>query len=542
MPGPTRGALPAILLLAAALHASGIARSLLPAQDGLKFIRIARAVQTQPWADVIRGSDQHPLYPALVALVEPLVACVRGHNPETWRIAAMLVAALASLLLLIPLHGLARELFGCRIADLAALGFVLLPLPMTIGRDTLSDSLALLGFVASLRLGLAALNGKGWAPALGCGVAAGLGYLARPEVLVAPFAVVATGCLRSWVGAEAPSFRLAWPRLAGLTVAFLAIVGTYALVKGEVSEKLALRQAASLTDSPKLKHKIVRTSQHWLPKGLDDPRWSFEPKEEPSIITRRPLSAVARSLVAQWAVALGIVLAVFATWGLVRDSHIRRVVASGDEAERPDPSNIGRLLVAVYLGFFLLILMSHEWRMGYLSDRHTLTLVIASLPWAAAGVFVCARGLALKLKLSPRRARVMWALMLATALATGVGLQLKTAHPSRWGHHAAGRWLAANAHAGDAVLDTRGWAAFVSTLPAYDYWHVRQAFSDNHLRYIVVGDDELRASSRRAATLRAVLAYAAVPVASFPARQGARATGVWVYQYERPDSWEGLNQ
>ncbi len=146
----------------------------------------------------------------------------------------------------------------------------------------------------------------------------------------------------------------------------------------------------------------------------------------------------------------------------------------------------------------------------------------------------------LKLNLSRAGARLVWGLMLAVAVATGVGLQLKPAHPSRWGHRAAGLWLARNARAGDAVLDTRGWAAFVSALPSYDYWHVRQAFSDSHLRYIVVGADELSATSRRAATLKAVLAYAAAPVASFPARAGGHSAGVWVYRFDRPQSWEGL--
>ena len=64
------------------------------------------------------------------------------------------------------------------------------------------------------------------------------------------------------------------------------------------------------------------------------------------------------------------------------------------EGERPDPRNTGRVLVAVYLALFTLVLVRHELRMGYLSDRHTLTLVTLSLPWAAAGTFVCARGLA----------------------------------------------------------------------------------------------------------------------------------------------------
>ena len=44
----SRRLLVAIVLLAAALHAIGMARAILPAQDGLKFIRIAREFQTSP--------------------------------------------------------------------------------------------------------------------------------------------------------------------------------------------------------------------------------------------------------------------------------------------------------------------------------------------------------------------------------------------------------------------------------------------------------------------------------------------------------------
>ena len=67
------------------------------------------------------------------------------------------------------------------------------------------------------------------------------------------------------------------------------------------------------------------------------------------------------------------------------------------------------------------------------------------------------------------------------------------------------------------MLDTRGWARFVSGLPGYDYWHVRQALTDSHLSYILVGLDELKASSPRAATLRALLAYVGTPLEEFPA-------------------------
>ena len=71
----------AIVVLAAVLHGISISRSLLPAQDGLKFIRIARQFQNDPWPDVVRDTDQHPLYPALIAAVEPFFARWSARDP-----------------------------------------------------------------------------------------------------------------------------------------------------------------------------------------------------------------------------------------------------------------------------------------------------------------------------------------------------------------------------------------------------------------------------------------------------------------------------
>ena len=161
----------------------------LPAQDGLKFIHVARQFQKDSWPDVVRDTDQHPLYPALVAVVEPAVAVFRGTGPETWRIAAQVVAALASLALLFPLYGLARSLFDTRIACMAVAIYALLPVPAEVGHDTLSDSLGLLAILLSLRWGALAVRTGRWQSALAAGLAGGIGYLARPEAILAPAAV-----------------------------------------------------------------------------------------------------------------------------------------------------------------------------------------------------------------------------------------------------------------------------------------------------------------------------------------------------------------
>ncbi|MHC5540303.1 glycosyltransferase family 39 protein, partial [Singulisphaera rosea] len=475
----------ALALLAAALHVFAIARTFLPAQDGLKFLRTARQFQASPWVDVIRGTDQHPLYPALVALAEPVIATILGHGPDTWRIAAQTVAAIASVGLLIPLFLLTRALFDGRIGLVAALVYVVLPLPAAIGHDTLSDSLALLAALSALAFGEKALRSHGWIAPIGCGIVSGLGFLARPEVLVVPVAVLLTSATRRRWSFVAPA---ALPRFAGLAIAFLTLVGAYATVKGQVSEKLALRQGTLIGGHAP----VVRRAAQWLPPGLNDSRWDFSPKEESEVSGVSTLGTTSLRLFDQWAEGLCGVFAFFAIWGMARDRFIRGLCGGENPSNASGPA-YGRRLLAVYLAMFSLVLIRHTLRLGYLSDRHTLMLVLATIPWAAAGTFVCARGLAIKLRLEPRARRLAGVSMVSALIVAGVVLQTKTSHPSRWGHRAAGEWLATHTNPSDAVLDTRGWASFVSRRSSYDYWHVRQAFTDSHLAYVVVGTDELEA-------------------------------------------------
>jgi hypothetical protein len=188
----------------------------------------------------------------------------------------------------------------------------------------------------------------------------------------------------------------------------------------------------------------------------------------------------------------------------------------------------------------LVSLLRHGTSLGYLSGRHTLALVAISTPWAAAGTFVCLRGLKVKLPWNPRVAGATGILGMSLVVGILVLYQLRPSHPTRWGHWAAGRWLAEHATPSDVVLDTRGWARFICGAPGYDYWHVRQALTDSRLSYVVVGHDELEAKSGRAKTLGSLLAYAATPVQEFPSFAGDQNVGVRIYRFHRPDSWEGI--
>jgi hypothetical protein len=192
----------------------------------------------------------------------------------------------------------------------------------------------------------------------------------------------------------------------------------------------------------------------------------------------------------------------------------------------------------VFALLFIAILVRHANSLGYLSERHALPLVLVSMPWAASGLRTVWDRATNRFHLAPRRSRRLAAVLIAMAVVGGLAFQSRPTHPSRWGHQAAGEWLRKHAHPGDAVLDTRGWAGFLSGLPAYSYWHVRQALTDSRLRYVVVDRVDVEAKSDRARTLKALLAFAATEVAAFPARQEGGKPAVWVYRFQAPDSWE----
>ena len=204
-------------------------------------------------------------------------------------------------------------------------------------------------------------------------------------------------------------------------------------------------------------------------------------------------------------------------------------------------SSDGKRLILVYALAFAAIALRHGYTLGYLSGRHALSLIVVTVPFAASGMLAWSDGFGRRWQVGPILGRRLGTAGLLALAVAGMAAQGKAGHPSRWGHLAAGTWLRDHSAPDAKVLDTRGWASFVRGIPGYDYWHVRQALSDKQLKYVVVGADELAAPSRRAATLRAMLAYAGEPVAEFSGRRDGRGTGVKVYRFDPPQSWEGIH-
>ncbi len=521
-----------VAVFAAVLHVAGIARTLVPAQDGLKFIAVARRFQTDPWIDAIRGSDQHPLYPALVAAAEPVAAAVLGAGPESWRIAAQGVSAVASVLLLFPLFALARAVFDERIALVAVFVHVLLPVPAEVGRDALANAVGLSGMFACLWLGAKAVERDRWRFAAASGLVGGLAYMARPEAILAPLAV---GLVFGWNAVRARGVRslAKFPAPAALGLAALVCVGGYALAKGEVSEKLAIRHAAGLGSQIK----ILRTVPQPLPKGLEGAGLDLSPKEESGDEALAGPVAALTELGRRWWDEMCWGFAIMALWGLARRRFIQ--ASSGRSGAGRAELSVLAAFVAVYVGGVVL----NGSKLGYVSGRHALPLVAVATIFAAAGVVICLRRLGPRLPISPatwRGAVVSGTVVVATVLSV---YQLREGHESRRGHWRAGRWLAENAGPDERVLDTRGWARFVAGRgDGYDFWHVPQALSDRGLTYVVVGRDELEAGSRRAESLNSLLAFAASPVRDFPEIVDGRDVGTRIFRVNQPVAWEGFRR
>jgi Dolichyl-phosphate-mannose-protein mannosyltransferase len=511
-----RRPLPWILFLAVMLHGLGIARTLLPAQDGLKYIRVARDFGHQPFLDVIRGSDQHPLYSFLVAVLHGTIEPFIGNGAVGWRVAAQSTALIATLFLLIALYDWTKHFESRRTAAWACLIWLALPIPSRLGHDTLGDGIAWAAILITLTASVRWLDSGSRRAAIVCGIASGVGYLARPEVALAPVALAIVAGLKTIRRRQA--FKPIY--IAQTWAVFLAIVGFYALAKGEISEKLSLRLATGIGPSAAVRSQSV--VQPTL-EALRGPEWDFTPKEE----TERPIEggipgAVGR-LVQATGEGLGWLGGALAIAGIVLGRS--RAGSAG-------------LIGAVFAVGFAAVLIRHETAFGYLSERHAMPLVLLCLPRVAMGLRMSILRLASWRGWPARGRRLARLAVVLCFIALGFSLQAKPAHPSRWGHWAAGQWLKEHANVNESVLDTRGWAAFVSELRAYDYWHVRQALTDSSLSYVVVTQAELEAPSRRAASLRALLAQTATIAAAFPERIGGHDTAIRIYRFQRPAAWE----
>src|SRR6516164_7141219 len=169
------GCLTLLVLLAVGLRGWQIAHTEVASRDSISYIRIAWQLEHGSWREVLPHSPQHPGYPLTVlGMSLPVRHFMPDDLPRAWQFSAQLASALASVLLVVPMFYLGRELFDRRAAFWACVLFQCLPSSGKVMSDGLSDTLFLLFACAGLWLAALSLRRRSkWLFAL-TGLAGGL--------------------------------------------------------------------------------------------------------------------------------------------------------------------------------------------------------------------------------------------------------------------------------------------------------------------------------------------------------------------------------
>jgi hypothetical protein len=468
--------------------------------DGLRYIDQARRIDQGAWVDGVFRSVDHPAYPLAIAVVHRGLG---GSTPEAWQHGAQVASILAAVLLVLPLYLVSLELFGARVAWLACLLCYVVPLNAHVMADALSESWFLLFWMWGLWTALKFLKDGtfAWLP-LTIGFSA-LAYLARPEGLLLPAAMVATLGLMPLLR----STRLYWPRWWA-AVAFLVIgpgliVGPYIFAKGGLGTKPAVQR-------------ILGTA----------------PKSAPDAVER------ARPLDPNQSTATTYVLATRAVVAAIRDAvtiPLLPFALIGIWACRPFAP---RARIWLFLGVILVASTSALVRLhatgGYCTPRHAMILGLLLIPAAAAGVTRVLDRVAIPgdwVGLGEGRFRpgpAIWGVLLAAYLGWCAPALFAPVNDGLGGYREAGAYLAQNVPPGARVVDVTGWSLYYADRPGYTFANLIEAPADPQLRWVVVRDAHLKGPWGYCDQLRALVA-GLEPIADFTSGTGPRRAHVYVF-------------
>lgn len=462
----TLGHLAILLLLTAGLRGWLVFNTSVAARDSIGYIRYALQLEQLPLGRVLRDSQQHPGYPALLLFVsQPIRWYLGGITPVSMQLSAQLASSLASILLVVPMYFLGRELFDRRVGFWSALLFQCLPVGSRVMADGLSEATFLLFTTSALILALRALRLRSPVRLILSGMAGGLAYLTRPE---GALVTVATGLVL--VGLQIyPLWRRPWwevvRNLTLVSLAALAVGGPYAYIIG------------NFTNKPTPRHVIDDTlGQAPASGGSEDRPQSCVQEPRPAggrILTAAlfgiyaPSDLEHRYVWGLWAIATEVAKAyqylfclpvILGAWWF---RQRLRVVP-------------GAWIVLVLAGLHTLVLWRLAVVVGYVSERHVLLPVLCGIfPGIAILLLIIDALVAMRwrqrftLGHTPAPSRPGWRTGLATAAlgtwcALGVGETLRPLHINRAGHRAAGEWLAEHANVADPLTDPFCWAHYYS--------------------------------------------------------------------------------
>jgi hypothetical protein len=451
-----------LMALAAGIGAWLFWHTEVAARDSIGYIRMAWMFQHQPWAAVLRNGGYHPGYPVLILAMSQVVRLC-GSLPEavTMQVSAQLTSILASVLLVFPMFYLGRELFPRRVAFWACVLFLCLPASGRVLGDGVSEPTFLLFAVSALYLAVRALRGNSPVCFALCGVCGALAYLTRPEgaLIVGVTGVVLLGmqAVRTW--------RRPWRQTllcgAALGLAAAAVASPLPLATGRV---IAKNSGPLLLDAAE--REVSADSPASIPAQEAEALRQAPPVPAAGLLLTLPIgvwhseekghhSKLAWGL---WALGFEImkgfhwvawVPALLGLWWF-RDRL------------RTTPGSWVVLLLCLSIA---LLLLSVAILLGYVSDRHTLLLILCGSYWAVAAVVLlshwCSAVVLPRLSLRVG-AGLCTALVVLGLAGSALPKTLEPLHANRSGFRAAGIWLGEQLRPGDQVVDPYCWTSYYS--------------------------------------------------------------------------------
>jgi len=424
-----------------------VSTTVLIAKDGITFIEYARNLETSP-IKAMKSEYQHPGYPFLIIVAHKIAKI--GHDGSSlwsWIYSAQAVAMIFRLLTVVLLYFVGKKIVGERFSFWAILILILLPDAAEYGSDALSDWPYIFFLSAGFLLLIqGAVSGKWWLFGFS-GLAAGMGYLIRPECAQ----VVVFGTL--WLGLQVfysgriISKRKAVSAFALLLVGFLIIAGPYMKLKGAVFPKKQLVQFVPSTFAKATADKNTQSSKVYEQGIRICSNSVYAAGFAPSDIAGawgKLVQRVSETLV--WFFVPALLIGMY--------KHLGR--RNWCEPER----FFTIALIALNVSVMILLYC----KFGYMSRRHTLPLVIFTIFYVPAGLEALASWLNEKFSKAIERlfavkanADFWFMVLLVIGIAICSPKLLRPIRADKQSYRDAARWLAKNTDEKDiiAVPDIR---------------------------------------------------------------------------------------
>ncbi|HEX3147786.1 MAG TPA: glycosyltransferase family 39 protein [Gemmataceae bacterium] len=457
-----------------ALHAFVIGNTTLPSRDCIVFCRYALDLGDPPPAagsalSVIKGSEHPPGYPLAILAVSQIIG---NKTVPQMALSAQVASALAGVLLTIPLYYLTRRLFDRNSAFSATAVSGVLPGFVEVTSDGISDGLFWLTAVTALWFGVLAIerSNRRSATAFGllAGLMCGLGYLVRPESAVVALSIgltllgVVITLARRRRRTKIPNDGIRPRFSAGLALilGWVLVTVPYMVLIGNITNK-----PSGMGWLKKLLGKEIDPTYFDRQGARPAPQVPLAIWWDDAVNAGESRSVWAlKSLWAEYWKASFYVLPAFGVIGLFA---VRRRLS--------DPRFT---LLIVFSAIQIFLLWTLAVFIGYVSQRHTILLVLVTCIFTPAGFFALAR-FAINLWRTPTASRwfgpglirvmqnsnpvLLVAIWTAIVMIVALPRNFHSLHEERKGHKLAGLWMKDHVPKENQIVDPFGWAEWYST-------------------------------------------------------------------------------